>query len=138
MVLAGLCHKAGSKTTCASPSFTPIFVEVYDTVKMPARAQEVLPAQFPLQPTAMFLSVALSGVAWLLVVLSALGMHCTKKLAFLTRKQPKIRKLALVQCCRSGCGRWSDSGARRATWSGSEGLQQAQGGLGCTRKRLRA
>ncbi|KAK4055268.1 hypothetical protein OIV83_000550 [Microbotryomycetes sp. JL201] len=38
-------------------------------------------------------------IALLALFLSSLAMHCPKKLAFLTRAQPKVRKMALYASC---------------------------------------
>ncbi|GAA6006651.1 hypothetical protein JCM10207_005004 [Rhodosporidiobolus poonsookiae] len=94
----GACYSnsTSSDPVCLSPSFTPIFVELYDTVGLSNTVQSALPEQFPLAPSALFLSIALLAVEFIAVVLSSLGMHATKRLRFFTAKQPLLRKAATV------------------------------------------
>ncbi|TNY18064.1 hypothetical protein DMC30DRAFT_419189 [Rhodotorula diobovata] len=83
--------------SCMSPSFTPIFVDVYDdALKLPSSLSSTLPEQFPLTTTAIFVSLALLAVQFLAVVFSSASMHASKKLTFLDKKQPMLRKAATV------------------------------------------
>ncbi|GAA5945024.1 hypothetical protein JCM3775_004264 [Rhodotorula graminis] len=83
--------------SCMSPSFTPIFVDLYDDVlKLPSPLAAALPQQFPLTTTALFVSLALIAVQFLAVVLSSASMHASKKLALVNKRQPTLRKAATV------------------------------------------
>lgn len=79
-----------------APSFTPIFIEMYSDVGLSSSITNALPAQFPLTPTALFVSLALMASQFLAVVISSISMHASKKLAFLTSHQVKVRKAATV------------------------------------------
>ncbi|GAA5969148.1 hypothetical protein JCM11641_007486 [Rhodosporidiobolus odoratus] len=94
----GACfsNSTTSEPVCASPSFTPIFLDLYDTLSLPAALQDALPDQFPLAPTALFASLVLLAFQFLAVVFSSLSMHFTKRFAFLGAKQPTHRKAATV------------------------------------------
>ncbi|GAA5898723.1 hypothetical protein JCM5296_006697 [Sporobolomyces johnsonii] len=94
----GACYTSGSRSsaspTCASPSFTPIFIELYDNLTLPATTIDALPAQFPLAPTALFVSLLLLALQLVAVVFSSISMHATKKAAFLLKRQATMRKTA--------------------------------------------
>ncbi|GAA6051692.1 hypothetical protein JCM3770_001230 [Rhodotorula araucariae] len=95
----GACYTnlATAHESCMAPSFTPIFVEFYnDALKLPSTVSSTLPEQFPLVPTALFVSLCLLAVQFLAVVLSSAGMHAPKKLAVLNKKQVTLRKAATV------------------------------------------
>ena len=80
-----------------APSFTPIFVDLYDDVlKLPSALSSTLPQQFPLTTTALFVSLALLAVQLLAVVLSSASMHASKNLALINKRQPTLRKAATV------------------------------------------
>lgn len=80
-----------------SPSFTPIFVDVYDdALKLPSSLSSTLPEQFPLTTTAIFVSLALLAAQFLAVAFSSASMHASKRLTFLNKKQPMLRKAATV------------------------------------------
>ncbi|GAA5844682.1 hypothetical protein JCM11251_007349 [Rhodosporidiobolus azoricus] len=85
-----------SDPVCIAPSFTPIFVEMYDSLPLSAAVKDALPDQFPLAPTALFASLILLAYQFLAVALSSISMHASKKPAFLAKKQPMLRKSALV------------------------------------------
>lgn len=63
---------------------------------MSGKAQAILPDQFPLAPTAIFLALLLQVVALNSVLLSSFGNHASKKLAFLVAKSDALRKTALI------------------------------------------
>ncbi|GAA5903293.1 hypothetical protein JCM8208_002267 [Rhodotorula glutinis] len=83
--------------SCMPPSFTPIFVDLYDdTLKLPSALAVALPQQFPLTTTALFVSLALLAVQFLAVALSSASMHASKALALIHKRQPTLRKAATV------------------------------------------
>ncbi|GAA5941630.1 hypothetical protein JCM1841_000597 [Sporobolomyces salmonicolor] len=94
----GACYTSGARSsaspTCASPSFTPIFIELYDNLTLPTTTINALPAQFPLAPTALLMSLLLLAVQLVAVVFSSISMHATKKAAFLLKRQATMRKTA--------------------------------------------
>ncbi|GAA5856300.1 hypothetical protein JCM8547_000859 [Rhodosporidiobolus lusitaniae] len=94
----GACYtnSTTSDPVCQSPSFTPIFVELYDTLSISSTLQDALPGQFPLAPTALFASLLLLAFQLVAVVFSSISMHATKKAAFLAPKQAMFRKSATV------------------------------------------
>ncbi|GEM06269.1 hypothetical protein Rt10032_c01g0286 [Rhodotorula toruloides] len=94
----GACYTNSTtySKSCMSPSFTPIFFEMCTTIGLSSSVAKALPAQFPLTPTALFVSLALMASQFLTVLVSAISMHATKKLAFLTKQQVKVRKAATV------------------------------------------
>ncbi|BGP12534.1 hypothetical protein JCM10213_007622 [Rhodosporidiobolus nylandii] len=93
--LGACCTKSTtSDPVCESPSFTPIFVELFDSLSLPSSVQSALPAQFPLAPTALFASLILLAFQFLAVVGSSFASHFTKRLAFLAGRQPAMRKAA--------------------------------------------
>ncbi|GAA5897429.1 hypothetical protein JCM6882_001884 [Rhodosporidiobolus microsporus] len=89
-------NSTSSDPVCTSPTFTPIFVELYDTLGFSTTLQDALPDQFPLAPTALFASLLLLAYQFLAVVFSSISMHASKKAAFLAKRQPMLRKSALV------------------------------------------
>ncbi|GAA5838486.1 hypothetical protein JCM9279_003259 [Rhodotorula babjevae] len=83
--------------SCMAPSFTPIFVDLYDDVlKLPSSLSSTLPQQFPLTTTALFVSLALLAVQFLAVALSSASMHAPNKLALVNKRQTTLRKAATV------------------------------------------
>ncbi|BGP36507.1 hypothetical protein JCM10449v2_000408 [Rhodotorula kratochvilovae] len=95
----GACYTnlTTTKQSCMAPAFTPIFVELYDNaLRLPSAVSAPLPDQFPLIPTALFVSLCLLAVQFLAVVFSSAGMHASKKLALLNKKQATLRKAATV------------------------------------------
>ncbi|GAA6032001.1 hypothetical protein JCM8097_003382 [Rhodosporidiobolus ruineniae] len=94
----GICYTNSTTAhpVCTSPSFTPIFVELYDNLTLPAGVKSALPDQFPLAPTALFLSLLLLAFELLAVLFSSLSQHATKRAAFLGKRQPGLRKAATV------------------------------------------
>ncbi|GAA6059884.1 hypothetical protein JCM10212_007089 [Sporobolomyces blumeae] len=94
----GACVSVDSgDLNCTSPTFTPIFVDLYSTnTSLPTSTADILPDQFPLAPTALFVSLKLVAVQFLLLVASSIAMHASKrdKLAAFAAKQPALRKVA--------------------------------------------
>ncbi|GAA5973222.1 hypothetical protein JCM21900_003893 [Sporobolomyces salmonicolor] len=94
----GACYTSGPRSsaspTCASPSFTPTFIELFDNLTLPTTTSNALPAQFPLAPTALLISLLLLAVQLVAVVFSSISMHATKKAAFLLKRQATMRKTA--------------------------------------------
>ncbi|KAM0793397.1 hypothetical protein ACM66B_000849 [Microbotryomycetes sp. NB124-2] len=72
-----------------------MFDDVYDTLRLSQKLKDVLPSQLPLQPTAILVSAVVAVSALVALAISCLAMHCTKKLAFLGKVQPRCRKTAL-------------------------------------------
>lgn len=85
-----------SNLTCTSPSFTPIFVDLLDSIGLAPTMQAALPDQFPPAPTALFLSLLLGALTLGSALLSSAAIHGPKKLGFLAKKQVLFRKVALL------------------------------------------
>ncbi|GAA5997385.1 uncharacterized protein JCM10292_000223 [Rhodotorula paludigena] len=93
----GACYTnlTTSEQTCTTPSLTPIFVDVYDNVRLPDTIADALPDYFPLVPTGILISLGLMGLQLVAVLASSVSMHASKKLAFMNKKQPTLRKAAM-------------------------------------------
>ncbi|GAA5980969.1 hypothetical protein JCM10908_003934 [Rhodotorula pacifica] len=82
---------------CQSPSFTPIFAELYDDLSIPSTVVDTLTAQFPFSPTFLFISICLMFIQLLIMSSLAFGMHKPQgNLAFIARKQHRIVRVALI------------------------------------------
>ncbi|GAA5890106.1 hypothetical protein JCM16303_003443 [Sporobolomyces ruberrimus] len=96
----GACLSVGtSDLQCTSPTFTPIFVDLYSAnTTLPASTTSLLPDQFPLAPAGLFVSLLLIATQFLAVLGSAISMHVSKKgkAQGLAAKQPAMRKVATV------------------------------------------
>ncbi|GAA5899217.1 uncharacterized protein JCM6883_005149 [Sporobolomyces salmoneus] len=89
----------GSDPTCTSPTFTPIFVDLYSTnTTLPSSTTALLPDQFPLVPAGLFVSLLLLATQLLAVIGSSISMHANKKgkAQGLAKRQPAMRKVATV------------------------------------------
>lgn len=93
----GACYTnfTTSDQSCTTPSLTPIFVDVLDNVRLPDKIADALPDYFPLVPTGILISLGLMGLQLVAVLASSVSMHASKKLAFLNKKQPTLRKAAM-------------------------------------------
>ncbi|KAK4057636.1 hypothetical protein OIO90_001283 [Microbotryomycetes sp. JL221] len=92
----GLCSKSSGGEFCQRPSLTPMFDDVYDSLRISTPVKSILPQQLPMQPTAALVSSVLAIISLFGLSISALAMHLPKKAAFLGKFQPKMRKLALI------------------------------------------
>ncbi|GAA5923463.1 uncharacterized protein JCM15063_003656 [Sporobolomyces koalae] len=96
----GACHSVDSSDlACMSPTFTPIFLDLYAAnTTLPASTVAILPDQFPLAPVGMFVSLLLIAFQLLAVVGSSIVAHLTKtgKAQGLAAEQPTMRKVATV------------------------------------------
>ncbi|KWU46821.1 hypothetical protein RHOSPDRAFT_24430 [Rhodotorula sp. JG-1b] len=82
---------------CQSPSFTPIFSELYDDLSIPSAVVDTLVTQFPFSPTFLFISICLMFVQLLVIASLAAGMHKPQgNLGFIARKQHRIVRVALI------------------------------------------
>ncbi|GAA5866283.1 hypothetical protein JCM3774_006601 [Rhodotorula dairenensis] len=82
---------------CQSPSFTPIFSELYDDLSVPPAVVDTLVTQFPFSPTFLFISMCLMFIQLLMITSLAAGMHKpTGNLGFIARKQHRIVRTALI------------------------------------------
>lgn len=82
---------------CQSPSFTPIFSELYDDVSVPTAVVDTLVTQFPFSPTFLFISMCLMFIQLLMISSLAAGMHKPQgNLGFIARKQHRIVRTALI------------------------------------------
>jgi len=100
VILTGACYSIDSgDLLCASPSFTPIFVDLYTVnTTLPSTTADILPDQFPLAPAALFVSLLLLATQFLAIVFSSISMHVSKKgkAQGLAGKQPSARKVATI------------------------------------------
>ncbi|GAA5842419.1 hypothetical protein JCM5353_006765 [Sporobolomyces roseus] len=96
----GACYSIDSgDLLCTSPTFTPIFVDLYTVnATLPSTTADILPDQFPLVPAALFVSLLLLATQLLAVVFSSISMHASKKgkTQGLAARQPSARKVATV------------------------------------------
>ncbi|KAI5478557.1 hypothetical protein MNV49_004816 [Pseudohyphozyma bogoriensis] len=72
----GACYGASGNLTCQAASFTPIFTTMPDL--LPSNLIEILPDQFPLAPTALFLGVLSLTLTLTASLLSSLPFHASK------------------------------------------------------------
>ncbi|BGP52710.1 hypothetical protein JCM8202v2_000266 [Rhodotorula sphaerocarpa] len=95
----GACYTnitSGDKV-CQTPSFTPMFSELYDDISMPPQVSDALTTQFPFSPTFIFISLCLIFIEFIFVTALAIGMHKPQgNLAFIARKQHRLVRLSLL------------------------------------------
>ncbi|KAG0656435.1 hypothetical protein C6P46_007094 [Rhodotorula mucilaginosa] len=97
--LKGACYTnvTSGGQECQSPSFTPIFSELYDDLSIPSAVVDTLVTQFPFSPTFLFISICLMFVQLLVIASLAAGMHKPQgNLGFIARKQHRIVRVALI------------------------------------------
>ncbi|GAA5980479.1 hypothetical protein JCM5350_001514 [Sporobolomyces pararoseus] len=96
----GACLSVDSSDpTCTSPTFTPIFVDLYSSnMTLPASTIALLPDQLPLAPAGLFVSLLLLATQLLAIIGSSISMHANKKgkAQGLAKHQPAMRKVATV------------------------------------------
>lgn len=91
----GACYKSGSNDTiCVSPSFPPIFDEVYTNLSIPNSISASLPTQFPLAPTALFVSLILLACGFLLSLGSS-SVHHVNRFERARKHAARVRKWQL-------------------------------------------